>query len=271
MGLAGRAVIVVGAGIGGAATALVLARAGARVTLVEKIAEPRAVGAGILLQPNGLAVLYGLGLEAALRAVGHASRHATVADPSGRAILVSPVPDFGSGLDHVLILRRSELRRVLLDAVDAHPGVTTRFGADVTAAHADGSILANGDARRADLVVGADGVHSIVRSTGRFGVRAREGTWYLRGLSDAPGTGALVEYWTPLGIFGGGPVSGGWIYFYASTGAPAVSRALGWLRDRALTIAGRLADSARAVRASQQEDPAQVRAFVTSLATRNPA
>jgi hypothetical protein len=38
-----------------------------------------------------------------------------------------------------------------------------------------------------------------------------------------------------------------------------------WLRDRGLTIAGRLTDAARAVRASQQEDPAQVRAFVASL------
>jgi hypothetical protein len=51
------AVVVAGAGIGGAATALLLARAGARVTLCERVAS--AVGAGILLQPNGLAVLTG--------------------------------------------------------------------------------------------------------------------------------------------------------------------------------------------------------------------
>jgi 2-polyprenyl-6-methoxyphenol hydroxylase-like FAD-dependent oxidoreductase len=40
-------VVVVGAALGGATAALLLARAGARVTLLEKVAEPRAVGAGI--------------------------------------------------------------------------------------------------------------------------------------------------------------------------------------------------------------------------------
>jgi salicylate hydroxylase len=45
-------VIVAGAGIGGAAAALLLARRGMRVTLLERVAEPRSVGAGILLQPE---------------------------------------------------------------------------------------------------------------------------------------------------------------------------------------------------------------------------
>jgi len=57
MDLTGARVTVVGAGIGGMATALLLARVGAAVTLLERSAEIRAVGAGILLQPNGLAVL----------------------------------------------------------------------------------------------------------------------------------------------------------------------------------------------------------------------
>ena len=51
-----------GCGFAGAATALFLARAGHRVTVYERVAEPTAVGAGILLQPTGLAVLARLGL-----------------------------------------------------------------------------------------------------------------------------------------------------------------------------------------------------------------
>src|SRR5690348_5595903 len=58
--LDGKHVAVVGGAIGGAAVALLLAGAGARVTLLERVDQPRAVGAGILLQPNGLGVLYGL-------------------------------------------------------------------------------------------------------------------------------------------------------------------------------------------------------------------
>ena len=54
--------IVVGAAFRGAASALLLARAGARVTSIEGIAEPEAIEAGIASQPNGSAVLYSLGL-----------------------------------------------------------------------------------------------------------------------------------------------------------------------------------------------------------------
>ena len=71
MSVDGQHVAVVGAGIGGLATAVLLARAGATVTLLERAPAITAVGAGILLQPNGLAVLGGLGLDGPLRAAGH--------------------------------------------------------------------------------------------------------------------------------------------------------------------------------------------------------
>ena len=62
MSLRIRDVGVVGCGFAGSATALFLARAGHRVTVYERAPEPAAVGAGILLQPSGLAVLQRLGL-----------------------------------------------------------------------------------------------------------------------------------------------------------------------------------------------------------------
>jgi 2-polyprenyl-6-methoxyphenol hydroxylase-like FAD-dependent oxidoreductase len=55
-------IAIVGGGTAGAASALLLARAGHRVTLFERVAEPSAVGAGILLQPTGMQVLRTLGL-----------------------------------------------------------------------------------------------------------------------------------------------------------------------------------------------------------------
>src|SRR6185436_12429384 len=83
---------VAGAGIGGAATALLLANAGWRITLFERVVEPRAVGAGILLQPNGLGVLYGLGMREALRRRAVEARHGNVADGSGRVLLATAIP-----------------------------------------------------------------------------------------------------------------------------------------------------------------------------------
>src|SRR5580765_7042651 len=143
---AAPSVIVAGAGIGGAATALLLARRGARVTLLERVAEPRAVGAGILLQPNGLAVLYGLGLRDALAARARVGREIRLADGAGRLLAGTPVPDLGGGWDHVLVLRRSHLLTVLLDAVRAEPAIAARFSCEVTEARPDGAVTWRGPA-----------------------------------------------------------------------------------------------------------------------------
>lgn len=63
-------IAVVGCGVGGQAAATLLADAGHRVTLVERFAEPRPLGAGLLLQPTGLAVLARLGLDEEALALG---------------------------------------------------------------------------------------------------------------------------------------------------------------------------------------------------------
>jgi 2-polyprenyl-6-methoxyphenol hydroxylase-like FAD-dependent oxidoreductase len=227
--LAARDVVVVGAGIGGAAAALLLARRGARVTLLERVREPRAVGAGILLQPNGLAVLYGLGLRDALTAQATIGRDIRLADGRGRVLAGTPVPDLGGGYDHVLVLRRSRLLTVLIEAVRAEPAITCRFGCDVTRASPDGRVAwhdGTGEGgTQADLVVGADGLHSRVRDVGRFDPILTPGPTYLRGLSRVAQAGPMTEYWTSIGIFGAGAVDDA-TYFYASTTAPPLADAL---------------------------------------------
>ncbi|MEH6740342.1 MAG: FAD-dependent oxidoreductase, partial [Sulfitobacter sp.] len=55
--------IVIGAGIGGLAAAIALARRGVAVTVLERAEAIREVGAGLQVSPNGLAVLRALGLE----------------------------------------------------------------------------------------------------------------------------------------------------------------------------------------------------------------
>ena len=87
------------------------------------MAQPAAVGAGILLQPNGLAVLYALGLGEELRRAAWRTPPAAIRDPAGSVLLELPLPDFGRGLDHALVLRRSHLYGVLLAAVHAHPAI----------------------------------------------------------------------------------------------------------------------------------------------------
>ena len=229
-------VVVVGAGPGGTATALLLARAGAHVTLLERAEASRPVGAGILLQPNGLAVLDGLGLADDLHAVGHAEHTIRLHDARGRQLTGATVPDFGEGLDHMLAVRRSDLASTIDAAVESEPGIDRIWGAVVLSASADGTVTFRRDGRgetlAADLVIGADGIKSAVRDRGdggpsRFGVRiGTERHTYLRGTVVTDRVVDMAEYWTPLGLFGCTPLDRGRVYFYGDAGTPAIAAAL---------------------------------------------
>jgi salicylate hydroxylase len=233
MDLTNTRVTVVGAGVGGMAAALLLARVGASVVLLERSREIRAVGAGILLQPNGLAVLDALGLAGPLRDAGHQVAATSVRGPTGAPISTLAVPDFGPGLDRMLAVRRSVLHEALLGAVTRQSGIDVRLDSEATGATADGAVaLRSGGTATGDLVVGCDGVSSAVRASGDFGARVNDtGRIYLRGLVPRRGAGFEGEYWTPLGLFGGAPVDGETQYFYASATAPPVRAAVS-ARDR---------------------------------------
>lgn len=223
-------VAIAGCGTGGAAAALLLARAGARVTVLERVAQPRAVGAGIAIAENGMAVLDSLGLVPALAAARelHGIR---ITDAAGRTLLTPPAP-----APQVWMLRRATLQGALLDALDADPRIARRFGAEVVGATADGAVTLRDphgadETLRADVVVGADGVHSRVREAGGFGARVRgTGIRYVRGLV-AHDVAEGVEAWTAAGLFGSFPVDGG-TYFYASCGTADCATAL-TMRDLA--------------------------------------
>jgi 2-polyprenyl-6-methoxyphenol hydroxylase-like FAD-dependent oxidoreductase len=219
-------VVVAGGGIGGMTAALLLGSAGASVTLLERVAEPAAVGAGILLQPNGLAVLYALGLGKELQRAAWRTPPAAIRDPTGSVLLELTLPDFGGGLDHALVLRRSHLYWVLLAAVHAHPAVAVRLGTQVTWASPGGTVRSCRQGveaeSTADLVVGADGAASTVRAHGDFGaVTHATGARYVRAL--VPGVGNELgwgEYWTPLGLFGEAPLGDGSTYLYLGCDFP---------------------------------------------------
>ena len=221
--LANQRVAVVGGGTGGSAAALLLARAGAHVTLLERVEQPRAVGAGIAIAENGLAVLESLGLGPVL-AVGQPVGAARIVDGSGRTLLEARAPQ-----PRVRMLRRSTLQGILLDALASESRVERRFGAEVMRASADGTVIVREGGTehplRADLVIGADGVHSRVREGGAFGARVhRSGLSYVRMLVPA-GLETGTEAWTPAGVFGAFAVDNG-TYAFASCGLAECRAAL---------------------------------------------
>ncbi|MBX3230631.1 MAG: FAD-dependent monooxygenase [Labilithrix sp.] len=219
-------VIVVGGAIAGTAASILLARAGARVTLLERVADPKGVGAGIGIAENGLAVLESIGLGPALAAVAVRVPAPRIVDGAGRVLFVPP-----GTTPKVMMVRRADLQQLLLDAVLAEPNIERLFGAEVISSDRTGGITVrmDGGARtrrlRGDFVIGADGVHSRVREAGDHEASvSRPGLSYVRAVV-AGVEPRGEEAWTSAGLFGSFAVPGG-AYVYASAGGRDVRRAL---------------------------------------------
>ncbi|HEV7664730.1 MAG TPA: FAD-dependent monooxygenase [Chloroflexota bacterium] len=159
-----RSVAIVGAGIGGLAAAATLRRIGLDVQVYEQASRFARVGAGIQMMPNSMKVLRGLGLEDRLRQVAFAPQsHLNREWDSGAVSNELPMPAERYGAPY-LCLHRAELHAALASLT---PGVRVHLGKRLVglAEDADGVELAFGDSTtaRADIVVGADGVHSVTR------------------------------------------------------------------------------------------------------------
>ncbi len=156
-------VAVVGCGFAGAAAALLIARSGHEVAVFEAVNEPAAVGAGILLQPTGMAVLARLGLLGDVLARAARIDGLRMRTIAGRELLWLPYASvderwFGAGL------HRGALYECLLDAVQRELPDALRCG--VTIADVQGrEVVDDHGGRRGsfDLVVVADGARSRLR------------------------------------------------------------------------------------------------------------
>lgn len=159
--------LVIGAGIGGLAVATALARRGIAVTVLEQASAIREVGAGLQVSPNGLAVLRALGLDKRLLDRGAVQGQAVVMQAHDRAGDVARL-DLGLLPDkqRYFFMHRADLIEVLQRGA-REQNVSFEFGAQVTkVVQGDVPIvqLADGSTRRAELIVGADGIHSCARS-----------------------------------------------------------------------------------------------------------
>jgi len=227
--------VVVGAGIGGLAASLALSRVAARVTLVERAERPSEVGAALALQPNGMAVLDRLGLLLAVEAVSARIDRMDIRSVTGQRLLSARMPDLGDGLDHAIAVRRVELHRLLLEAVAGVASIDTRFGWTAVSADPSGAVMITSTAEngpdfgsmslRADVVVGADGVNSAVRSTGGFVSRVSSASSYVRTIVRGRANPWFEEYWTPLGSFGHAPLGDDLVYFWAAAHAAEAAEA----------------------------------------------
>lgn len=159
-------VVVVGAGIGGLTTAAALARVGIGCRVYEQTGQLGEVGAGIQLAPNATRLLRRLGsLRLSERAVAPAALEMRRWDDGavlGRTVLGQACEDrYGAPY---YTFHRADLHRSLLGLVPDESVVLGRRCLSVSEGP-DGArmTLADGATVTADLVIGADGIHSVVR------------------------------------------------------------------------------------------------------------
>jgi 2-polyprenyl-6-methoxyphenol hydroxylase-like FAD-dependent oxidoreductase len=158
-----RRALIVGAGIGGLAAAIALRKAGWEVRVFERSASLRELGFGVGLAPNAMAALGELGVGAAVRARGFEPARAEMRRMDGTVLKRADLPPGILGGPFVVAMRPS-LYGSLLEAADAS---SVAPGSEAAGFSVNGRgvtlHLADGTNAEGDLLVGADGVRSIVR------------------------------------------------------------------------------------------------------------
>lgn len=203
-----RDIAVIGGGIGGMAAAIALAKFGHRVRVYEQTPRFARVGADINLTPNAVRALDGLGIGEDLRRTAAQPTHRisrtwdtaeeisrlemaqAAKEKYGSPQLTMHRADLLAALERALLEGSLQLGRRLTGLSEAEDAVTLTFD--------------DGSTETADLVIGADGIHSVVRTAvvGQdypdfTGVVAFRAVVPAEKLAAQPNLGAFTKWWGP--------------------------------------------------------------------------
>jgi 2-polyprenyl-6-methoxyphenol hydroxylase-like FAD-dependent oxidoreductase len=215
---------VIGAGIGGLTAAIALRRRGIEATVYERAPEIAAVGAGLTLWANAIRALRYLGVADQVIAAGARIERGEIRSASGAVLSTSRT----GLLDHdpIVAIHRPDLHAVLLSAL---PENAVRLDAELVGFEEVGNEVrarfADGTEARADLLIGADGIRSVVRQKLFPEAELRyAGYTAWRGVvssDDLVTHASTSESWGRGSRFGIVPIGGGRTYWFATANAPA--------------------------------------------------
>src|SRR3981189_2440563 len=160
-------ILVAGGGIGGLTTAIALRHHGIEAVVLEQAEVMAEIGAGIQIASNAAIVLREVGLESAIRAVGVKPQSYDYRDlRTGRMLYKAPLGDEAAGRYGAPMynIHRADLVQILFDAV---PPEAKKLSAGCVAVSQDKDgvevTLQTGEKVHGDVLVGCDGIHSLVR------------------------------------------------------------------------------------------------------------
>lgn len=214
--MAQRHAVVVGGGIGGLSAAIGLHRVGWRVTVLERAPEFAEIGAGITLWPNALRALDTLGLGREFEPLLAAGQVSGLRDKRGRWLTRWDGTQFQRKLGKPMVaIHRASLVELLQAAL---PTQAMHAGTEVVDVTPAGHVRSTNGDLDADMVVGADGIDSRLRTalwpthpgpsyTGSTGFRA---------VLDHPVTREFGTAWGSGTEFGMVPLADDRLYWFAA-------------------------------------------------------
>src|SRR6266567_2391346 len=222
-----RRVLVIGGGIGGLTATLALRQANFDVQTFESVPAIKVVGAGLAIWSNALKALRQIGLADAIQAAGKPAAYRVIRAMSGEILAKVQVNHIGNG-EHIALfhLHRGDLQMALLKAV-GEP--TIQLGARCVGFRQDDegvwAQFADGREVQGDLLVGADGVYSVIRQQLFSDARLRlvgQSSW--RGLAQIDAEqltgGGAGETWGIGQRIGLIPMNHGRVYWFLTRNAP---------------------------------------------------
>jgi salicylate hydroxylase len=163
-------IAIVGGGIGGLTTALALSQNSHDITVFERSAGIREIGAGVQISPNAGRLLHSLGLGAAYSEISVNPHRVVLRRWEDDSIIRATDLDESFISQHQVPLAnvaRNELVEIIGNAVAARANVTLKFSTHVVAVEPGESssvvLFSDGSSQTFDIVIGADGIHSVVR------------------------------------------------------------------------------------------------------------
>lgn len=236
-------VLIAGAGIGGLTAAIALRAKGIDAEVYEAATEQRCTGTALGLASNAVKVLRALGIDLGTGDCGQPLERFDVRTRAGKLIRSLPVREITAELgDPIVSIHRNDLIRTLEEAVG---DLSVRYGAEIVDFGIGDSgvsvACADGRMTHADVLIGADGIRSVVRAK-LSGDLPPTGHGYVCWLATVPFShprmirGYCGHYWGRGQRFGLIDIGAGMAYWWGTKNMP-VARAGDWRGGKAEILA----------------------------------